>query len=155
MNSSGPSGFNGAPVTKAMVWGIGGLSILASVYRLKHMMHLQLIPHLTVHHQYWRLFVSSSAFASSGEALFGCVLLYHCRAVERQYGSSKYVHRIPDVVLALARPLGLVYIPSGPYGFIFAALYQMYAGLPCAYRFHLFGITFSDKSLLYLLGLQV
>ncbi|KAI8048011.1 hypothetical protein BDF22DRAFT_747212 [Syncephalis plumigaleata] len=165
MNSSGPSGFNGAPVTKAALLTVSGLSILASIYRLKPMLHLQLVPHLTVHHQYWRLFVSSLAYASSGETLFGGVLLYHCRAVERQYGSSKYVAMLfttttisvifQIIALALARPLGLVYVPSGPYGMTLAALYQMHAGLPSAYRFKLFGTTFSDKSLLYLLSLQL
>ncbi|RKP04725.1 hypothetical protein THASP1DRAFT_3342, partial [Thamnocephalis sphaerospora] len=157
--------FYGAPVTKAAVIVVSGLSVLTSVYRLKPLLYLQLVPHLTVHRQYWRLLTSGVAFSSTGETLFGALLFYHCRVVERQYGSAKYASMLvvtsvlatalEIAALAVARPIGLHYIPSGPYGMVFATLYQLYAGLPCAYRFSLLGGTFSDKSLLYLLGLQL
>jgi hypothetical protein len=44
-------GFYNAPTTKALLLIVGGLSLFASVYQIKTSFHLQLVPHLTTHHQ--------------------------------------------------------------------------------------------------------
>jgi len=44
---------------------------------------------------------------------------------------------------------------SGPYGLIFASFVPFYLDIPVSSRFHIFGINFTDKSFIYLAGLQV
>ena len=49
----------------------------------------------------------------------------------------------------------LTRIAAGPYGFIFAALYQYYKQIPVTTRIRLLGVGFSDKVFLYILCCQV
>ncbi|KAJ3087485.1 hypothetical protein HK102_010990 [Quaeritorhiza haematococci] len=44
---------------------------------------------------------------------------------------------------------------SGPYGFLFATLYQYYRNVPVVYKFRVLGVTVSDKVFLYLLSAQL
>ena len=44
---------------------------------------------------------------------------------------------------------------SGPYGLIFASFVPFYLDIPVSSRFRIFGINFTDKSFIYLAGLQV
>lgn len=46
-------------------------------------------------------------------------------------------------------------LASGPYGLIFASFIPFYFDIPVTTRFHVFGFHFSDKSFIYLAGLQV
>lgn len=39
------------PATKCLILFIGTISVLASIFGLKQHFHLQLTPHITVHHQ--------------------------------------------------------------------------------------------------------
>ncbi|RCH94857.1 hypothetical protein CU097_008831 [Rhizopus azygosporus] len=155
MQSVGPSGFYNVPATKCLILFIGTISVLASIFGLKQHFHLQLTPHITVHHQFSRLFLSHVAFSSSGDFLFGSIILYSMRIIERQYGTSKYtaflfittiISTILEVVmLIVGGRIGLKSIPSGPYAIIFAILYQYYRVIPVTYRFRIFGIVMTDK----------
>lgn len=49
-------------------------------------------------------------------------------------------------------PLGL---SPGPYGLVFASFVQFFFDIPTSTRFQLFGARFSDKSFVYLAGLQL
>jgi len=40
--------------------------------------------------QFWRLITSHFAFSSSTEFLFGALIIYHLRVIERLFGPSKY-----------------------------------------------------------------
>jgi hypothetical protein len=51
--------------------------------------------------------------------------------------------------------LGLNVLPAGPYGVIFAALYQFYSIIPTMYEFKVFGVAFTDKFFMYALAAQV
>lgn len=44
-------GFYNVPVTKFLVLFVGTCSILSAILNLKMYFHLQLTPHLTIHHQ--------------------------------------------------------------------------------------------------------
>ena len=46
-------------------------------------------------------------------------------------------------------------LSSGPYGLIFASFVPFYFDIPVSTRFRVFRIRFSDKSFIYLAGLQV
>ncbi|CEG80595.1 hypothetical protein RMATCC62417_14906 [Rhizopus microsporus] len=165
MQSVGPSGFYNVPATKCLILFIGTISVLASIFGLKQHFHLQLTPHITVHHQFSRLFLSHVAFSSSGDFLFGSIILYSMRIIERQYGTSKYtaflfittiISTILEVVmLIVGGRIGLKSIPSGPYAIIFAILYQYYRVIPVTYRFRIFGIVMTDKLFLYVLAAQL
>ncbi|KAG9070750.1 hypothetical protein KI688_008290 [Linnemannia hyalina] len=52
-------------------------------------------------------------------------------------------------------PLGLNVLPAGPYGVLFAALYQFYRVIPTMYEFKVFGIAFTDKVFMYALATQL
>ncbi|KAG0187667.1 hypothetical protein DFQ28_005979 [Apophysomyces sp. BC1034] len=161
----GPAGFYNVPITKLLVLSIGGCSILAAMLDFKPLLHLQLSPHLTIHHQFWRLISSHCAFANSGEMFFGTLLLYTMRVIERQYGSAKYaafvflallISTFLEVgVLVSGARLGLRSIPGGPYALIFAMLYQYHRIIPITYRFRIFGMTLNDKMFVYILALQI
>ncbi|KAF9593988.1 hypothetical protein IFM89_026689 [Coptis chinensis] len=45
-------------------------------------------------------------------------------------------------------------LASGPSGLIFPSSVPFYFDIPVSTRFHIFGINFSDKSFVYLAGLQ-
>jgi membrane associated rhomboid family serine protease len=40
--------------------------------------------------QFWRLLVSHLAFANSSDLLFGGLMIYHMRVIERHFGTAKY-----------------------------------------------------------------
>lgn len=46
-------------------------------------------------------------------------------------------------------------LTSGPYGLIFASFLPFYFDIPVSTRFRVFGVRFTDKSFIYLAGLQV
>ena len=89
---------------------VAATSIFAGIFDIKHYLHLQLVPHITKHHQvsreleclsemifgsrfaqYWRLFAHHAACASSSDLLLTELLLYNASVhIERAFGSVKY-----------------------------------------------------------------
>ena len=57
--------------------------------------------------------------------------------------------------LVTGAAVGLNILPAGPYGVIFAALYQYYTLIPVTYEFKIFGVAFTDKAFMYALAAQV
>ncbi|CAG8586069.1 6267_t:CDS:2, partial [Dentiscutata heterogama] len=53
--------------------------------------------------------------------------------------------------LAVGKRYGLTFIPAGPYGFIFAALYQFYKIIPPSSHYTFLGINISNKASVYFL----
>lgn len=222
---SPPLGFYNVPVTKFLMLFIGSCSLLASILNYKQIFHLQLSPHITIHHQvgipflahlwrcslayhdqFWRLFASHCAFTNSGELFFGLLLLYSMRVIERQFGSAKYAvwigyigmwypreswliglrdsgihvcdtadcHVLGDWCIGVGCKAGL---PQNPrwsvsnchyprsihawintivrYAIIFSALYQYHRIIPITYRFRIFGVTFNDKTFVFVPAIQV
>ncbi|GBB85915.1 hypothetical protein RclHR1_12350004 [Rhizophagus clarus] len=149
------SGFHNAPVTKGLLLCIGGCSLVAYLLDSRSLFHLQLIPNLTTQHEFWRLITSHSVLTTSGEFFFGSIIIYHLRIIERRFGSSKFaafffvssaLSTILEVgTLAIGRQFRLKLIPAGPYGFIFAALYQYYRMIPYNYQHQVFGMNISNR----------
>lgn len=108
--------------------------------------------------------MSGFAFSSAPELMFGLYLLYYFRVFERQIGSNKYsvfiLFSITVSFLFEVLTLALLKDPamkltSGPYGLIFASFVPFYFDIPVSTRFRVFGVHFSDKSFIYLAGLQL
>ncbi|KLO10229.1 hypothetical protein SCHPADRAFT_832792 [Schizopora paradoxa] len=158
--------FNHAAVSKGLMMGYALTSIAASVLDVKHYLHLQLVPHLSKHHQYWRLFVHHLAISNSSELLLTEILLYNVALpVERMFGSTKFasfafVSILTSTILEFGALIafnrsGLNVIPSGPFALVFSIIYQYYRLVPHAYSFKIFGVTLTDKAFTYFLGLQL
>ncbi|KAL2534956.1 Ubiquitin-associated (UBA) protein [Abeliophyllum distichum] len=162
--NGGPSGFNNAPVTRAIViastlftvlFGIRGRSSKLSWSYQDIFKKLQL----------WKLIVSVFAFSSTPELVFGIYLLYFFRVFERQIGSNKYSVFIFFSVIAslllevlalkLLKDPSLKILTSGPYGLIFSSFVPFYFDIPVSARFRVLGLQFSNKTFIYLAGLQL
>ncbi|KAL5508196.1 hypothetical protein ACEPAH_5815 [Sanghuangporus vaninii] len=158
--------FQHAAVTKGLMIGCAASSIIASIFDVKHYLHLQLSPHLARHHQYWRLLVHHLAFSSSSELLLAEILLYNISIpIERIFGSSKFVgfcltSLLTSTILEFGSLLvfnhfGLNVLPSGPLTLVFSILYQFSRLIPRAYTFRIFGVTLTNKIFAYILALQL
>lgn len=91
---------------------LGLTSVAVGIFDIKHNAHLQLVPHLSKHHQvmtlllsrvidsimleqYWRLFVHHLACASSSDLFVVELLLYNAAVhIERAFGTVKYAVNI-------------------------------------------------------------
>ncbi|PIA60093.1 hypothetical protein AQUCO_00400762v1 [Aquilegia coerulea] len=162
--NGGPSGFHNAPVTKIFVIASSLLTILIGVRGRSSKLGLSyqdIVGKLHI----WRLFASVFAFSSTPELMFGLYLLYYFRVFERQIGSNKYsvfilfsviVSSLFEIVaLAFLKDPSLNLLASGPYGLIFSSFVPFYYDIPVSTRFRIFGINFSDKSFVYIAGLQL
>ncbi|KAJ7688690.1 hypothetical protein B0H17DRAFT_650180 [Mycena rosella] len=127
--------FEHAPVSKGLMVGLALSSILVGVFDVKHYFHLQLIPHISRHFQYWRLGTHHLAYSNSSDLFIAEILLYNIGVpIERQFGTLKFASfAVISTVLAtllefaaliLFHRAGLNYIPSGPSTLIFNIIYQ-------------------------------
>ncbi|CAL1700219.1 unnamed protein product [Somion occarium] len=146
-------------------------SIAVGIFDVKHYVHLQLVPHLSKHHQYWRLFSHHVACANSSDLFLAELLLYNIAIpIERTFGSVKYasfvllatlLNTMFTFVVMLALRMStytealLNYVPSGPTAIIFSIIHQYIRLVPEAYHFKIFGVSMSDKIWVYALATQV
>ncbi|XP_031115708.1 rhomboid-like protein 20 [Ipomoea triloba] len=87
--NGGPSGFNNAPVTRALVIACALFTIVFGIQGRSSNLgwsYQDIFKKL----QLWKLIVSVFAFSSTPELIFGAYLLYYFRVFERQIGSNKY-----------------------------------------------------------------
>ncbi|KAG0603678.1 hypothetical protein M758_10G112900 [Ceratodon purpureus] len=165
--NAGPSGFHNAPVTKGIVAACGLISVLvgtqggASACSLSYQKVVQEL-------QLWRLLAAPCVFSSTPELLFGLYLVYFFRVFERQIGSNKYLFFVIfsttfSTILQVAALAALkdppflkgISLTPGPYGLIFASFVPFFFDIPISTRYKIFGARFSDKSFVYLAGLQL
>ncbi|EGF80285.1 hypothetical protein BATDEDRAFT_11697 [Batrachochytrium dendrobatidis JAM81] len=102
--------------------------------------------------------------SSSAEVLFGSILIYQFRLLERQWGSAKFAafFTLSSLIstctslafLVLFRP-SVDRIALGPFGFIAASTVLYSVQVPASYYFKLFGIGWSDHSFIYILAMQL
>lgn len=85
------TGFAHAPITKGILIVTTIASLVVGVFHLAPYANLPISPHLTTHHQFWRLAVHHLAFTSSAELFLSVLLIYGAgREVERTFGTRKY-----------------------------------------------------------------
>lgn len=158
--------FEHAAVSKACLVHLAIASFTVGILDVKHFCHLQLVPHISKYHQYWRLIASHLAFGASSDLLIALILLYNVAIpVERRFGSIKFASFLVASFLVatilefasllLFHKAGVNHMVPGPLAVTFSVLYQYWRILPAAYRFRIFGIPFSDKSFHYLLAAQL
>jgi hypothetical protein len=95
------SGFADAPVSRSLVYGLVGASILASVTDVKHYFYIQVDPHLWRYHQVWRILIYQLCYTNSTEVLFATITIYNMRVIERLWGSRKYLVRTSALPIPL------------------------------------------------------
>lgn len=85
------AGFAHTPLTKGILITLTITSILISLFQLKPFVHLQIHPHLTLYHQYYRLLIQHFAFTNSSELFLALLIFYNAGVnVERTFGTYKY-----------------------------------------------------------------
>ncbi|KAI9000747.1 hypothetical protein BD414DRAFT_472621 [Trametes punicea] len=163
--------FENALVTKGLMLGVALTSVAAGIFDLKHHLNLQLVPHISKHHQYWRLLVHQIACGSSSDLLLVELFLYNVGiCIERAFGSVKYASfliisalmtmLISFIALLIAQltPVTSSFInniPPGPIAVMSAVLYQYIRLVPAAYHFRIFGVGMSDKIWVYAIATQL
>ncbi|MCL7021983.1 hypothetical protein MKW94_012137 [Papaver nudicaule] len=162
--NGGPSGFQNAPVSRAFVLASGLLTIYFGIQGRSSTLGLSYQDSFNKL-KVWKLIASVFAFSSTPELMFGLYLLYYFRVFERQIGSNKYsvfilfsviVSSLFEVLaLTLLKDPTLNILTSGPYGLIFSSFVPFYFDIPVSTRFRIFGVSISDKSFIYLAGLQL
>ncbi|CCC13928.1 unnamed protein product [Sordaria macrospora k-hell] len=160
--------FTDAPVTKALVLGLVGSSIAASIFDIKHYFYISIGTHFLRYGQLWRIFTYQLCYTNSSEVLFGAMSLY-------PHENAGLITAIlpPFFLSVFIRPLSfgaLDYIPAGPTPVLFAILAQYHAMIPQIYKYKVAlstsppptnasddtsGLIFSDKSTRYLMALQL
>ena len=159
-----------APITKYLLGSIVINSTVASIVNVKHLFHIQIIPHLTTHLQLWRLLIWQLLYANAGEVLFSSLALYNMRSVERHMGSRKFAafttlvfgatSLIAPAILAVLQPLsGTNIMSSGLTPTLFAILYQYHMIIPSSYNLNVSlgssGFIVTDKVFLYAIAAQL
>ncbi|KAI9292543.1 hypothetical protein K502DRAFT_319687 [Neoconidiobolus thromboides FSU 785] len=160
-----PIGFYKAPLTKFIIFTIAICSVLFSLLRVQHYLHLQLKPHLSKYHQFWRILTSQLAYKNSGELFISALLFYRFRIIERLFGTKKYLSFMTYsflfsslfqvLLLLLLEPFNFTSLPSGPYSLLFSIIFLFHQLIPVSYQIKVFKFQFNDKLLTYLLIFQL
>ncbi|KMT15195.1 hypothetical protein BVRB_3g063060 [Beta vulgaris subsp. vulgaris] len=161
--NGGPSGFNNAPLTRAIIIASALFTVFFGLQGRSNKLGFSYLD-VFQKPQLWKFIVSTYAFTSTPEMMFGLYLLYYFRVFERQIGSNKYSvftlfsltvsFFLGSVMLALLKDPSAL-ITAGPYGLIFSSFVPFFFDIPVSTRFRVFGFHFSDKSFIYLAGLQL
>ncbi|KFK36963.1 hypothetical protein AALP_AA4G195300 [Arabis alpina] len=162
--NGGPSGFNNAPVTKAFVIASGLFTVFFGIRGGSSKLGLS-YQDIFEKFRIWKLIKSAFGFSSTPELFFGLYLMYYFRVFERQIGSNKHSVFIlfsgfvslilQAILLSLFKDPTANLLTSGPYALIFASFVPFYLDIPVSKRFGVFGVHFSDKSFIYLAGVQL
>ncbi|KAI3750338.1 hypothetical protein L2E82_20972 [Cichorium intybus] len=162
--NGGPSGFNNAPITRTFVIACCLFTIVFGIQGRSNKLGLS-YQDIWQKLQLWKLIVSVFTFSSTPELMFGAYLLYYFRVFERQIGSNKYSVFVTFsiIVSSLLQLFGQAFLndptfsvlTSGPYGLIFSSFVPFYFDIPVSTRFRVSSLSFSDKSFIYLAGLQL
>ena len=158
--------FEHAPVTKGWMISLGLISLLIGVFDVKHYFQLQFVPHISRHHQYWRLITHHLGYTSSSDLFLGEILLYTIGVpIERLFGSIKFASFLFVSVLlsTLLEFTSLLLfngawwnvLPPGPHVILFSTLYQYHRLIPTIYTWRLFSIPLGNKSPVYFLAFQL
>lgn len=84
------SGFTDVPVTRNILYGLVSSSLLASILDAKYYFYILVDTHLWQYHQLWRVLISQLCYTNSSEVLFGAIMIYQLRVIERIWGSRKF-----------------------------------------------------------------
>jgi len=107
-------------------------------------------------------------FGSVGEMILGIGLIYQFRIFERRMGTAKFLSfTFLSTLLSISfQMLILMMYPGfdneslnrmapGPYSYVFSLFVQYFMYIPKLQRYNILGAEFSEKTLIYLWGLQL
>ncbi|KAJ3209706.1 hypothetical protein HDU82_000269 [Entophlyctis luteolus] len=140
-SSGGPSGFYHAPVSKALFLGAIVSTLATSILGLRSPI------------------LRSVAFASSSEALFGSLLLYSLRVLERLFGSRRFAS-VLIVSAVLSYLLRRVVVGGGGdsallVSVLFALVHSYAAVVPATLKVRVLGVALTDKASVAALALSL
>merc|ERR1712216_80150 len=139
-----------------------GLSLLLPIISSRTMLNLQMTS--LIKGQFSRIVLGTVVFATPGELLFGSILIYYFRLLERQMGIAKFasyavlsflISTLLQIAVLVAFPATVKNFASGPYGYIFSSMALVYLRIPRLHHLSLFGIPITDKFFAYLLAAQM
>ncbi|EQC29892.1 hypothetical protein SDRG_12436 [Saprolegnia diclina VS20] len=151
------------PVTYAYLCGTGLASGAALFLDRAHDLPLDLTM-VTRYGQYWRLLTCHFGFQSGMSVAFGIYLIFHCRLIERQFGSKKFGSFVVLVLVlstllqaACLKAKVLPSIASGPYALIGALMVVFYGNVPKLQPelFSAMGLHLSEKASTYFMMILV
>ena len=88
------SGFTNAPVSQFLVFTTVIGALVASLTDTRYYIHIQVVPHIWMYGQFWRLFTWQLCYTNSTEVLFAVLAFYNLRVIERLWGSRKFGVRV-------------------------------------------------------------
>ncbi|KAG7671066.1 hypothetical protein Ndes2437A_g04716 [Nannochloris sp. 'desiccata'] len=153
MMNAGPGGFRGAPLTKALVMVSVSTSIIVQAASKASRRRRNAIVDSFIH---------AVSFKHPGELLFGALLTYYFRLLERQMGTSKYsAYALISCGIGYAFEAGLTATAAhrtsatGLYPLLFANMVAFFLEVPSLQRFSVMGFSLSDKAFIYLAAMQL
>jgi len=156
--------FHNTPVTKFIILATAGASVLSGVLSSAPRL-LTILDLLERPARAGRLLLLPWTYYTTGELLFGTILLYLFRVFERHWGSSKFaayafLSSVSSLLVHLGlfivfKPLPFAALRPGPYGVVFSLLWRYFVEIPPISKFSLFGVALTDKLLVYALALQL
>ncbi|SJX64704.1 uncharacterized protein SRS1_15521 [Sporisorium reilianum f. sp. reilianum] len=158
------AGFAHAAISKGLIIVVSITTVLVALFQLKPFVHLQLVPHLYTHHQWYRLVTQHFAFTNSSELLLALLLLYNAGVkVERTFGTVKFAGFLV-VTTAMYTAMQVVVLgvgsmvfagegswvtqgrtPAGPWGPLFAILWQHHCIVPHLWSVQVGPLVLTDK----------
>lgn len=153
------SGFTHTPVSLCLILTTIGGSVLSTLMDVKYLLPIRPTPHIYPYLQLSRVLSYQLAYTNSSELLFGTVLIYHLRVLERLWGSRKFLSFVLAVygTLAVVTPVlvGLLsllsrgwynYLPAGATGLVVAGVACWSDEVPVLYRYRVVlpGTTVGD-----------
>ncbi|KAK3589938.1 hypothetical protein CHS0354_034958 [Potamilus streckersoni] len=161
------SGFYQASVSKGLL-----STVVASSVILNFPLH-QYKPYFVYNHsdvfsrfQIWRIFTSKLAFLDLKDLFICSLLIYYFRVFERRFGSRKYAsYLLANCTLSTALEYLVIFIcrtweislrpfPSGLLSMIYPLFVPYFCDIPRVPLSQVWGIPFTGKSVIYILGLQ-
>lgn len=158
-------GLHKAPITKALLVIFIGSTVLGLSNRLRGQLDIGNRAKIFPGGEWWRIVTSLMASDGLADGIISWMLIYWFRTFEKQMGSGKFAMFISlAAVWAALTRVGLLAgwpalggLASGPYELIFALFVYYFKAVPRlvpAY-FTLGRLRFSDKTLTYVVGLQL
>lgn len=162
------SGFYCAPVTKGLMTLMVLLSITVNIPLSAFRPWFQITPrNIFELLQVDKYLAARFVFLDPKDIICASALFYQFRIFERRYGSAKFMNYILGTFsLSMAFELLTIlvlecvdfhigFVPTGPWGPLFALYIPYFCDIPRVAVTHLWGIPFTGKSITYLIGLQM
>ncbi|XP_010885002.2 ubiquitin-associated domain-containing protein 2 [Esox lucius] len=167
--TTGSRGLYKAPLSKALLLVLSGLSVLLTFLPQYHHLLTYSLLAITEQRQVWRLVFGRLICLDLKDTFCSSLLIYNFRIFERRFGSRKFASflfgtwvltALVDLLLAKVFHFLFEYqvdeLPAGLLGPVFSLFVPFYSSIPKVPVTPLLGqISITNKSLMYIVGLQL